>query len=58
VAGKRGWFAKLLIYMVLELGALTGVPMRPDQIVEMTRLLNNARGVEAVQREGEGDPPP
>jgi hypothetical protein len=57
----RGWnrlFAKVLIYAVLEVGAMLGVPMRPDDIEKMTRQMNNAV-TEAVRREEDpsGDPP-
>ena len=49
---------QILIYATLEMGALMGVPMRPDDIEEMTRRMNNA--VAEVARPDEdpsGDPP-
>lgn len=54
----RRWCAQVLIYAVLELGALLGVPMRPSEIEEMTRRMNNAVA-ELVRPEEDpsGDPP-
>ncbi len=44
---------------MLEAGAMAGVPMRPDQIVELTRMIHNTQVVQVVRREdlGDGDPP-
>lgn len=55
---QRHWLAKILMFLVLETGALVGVPMRPDQIEELTRIMNQT-AVVSVQREddGDGDPP-
>lgn len=50
--------AKILIYTVLEFGALLGVPIRPDDIEELARRMNNV--VEEAARPEEdpsGDPP-
>lgn len=50
--------AKILVYTVLELGSLLGVPIRPDDIEELARRMNNA--VEEAARPEEdpsGDPP-
>lgn len=56
MARKKRLLSKLLIYAMLEAGAIMGVPMRPDQIEEMTRLMNDAV-IEEVVREDSGDPP-
>ena len=55
---RRRRLATVLAYLTLELGALLGVPIRLDQIEEMSRLLNQtvASGVEP--RGGGGAPPP
>jgi hypothetical protein len=51
--------AKALVYLVLEIGALAGVPMRPDQIAEIMEI----SGRQAVQikrdekGDGNGEPP-
>lgn len=54
---KKSRFKTISLYMILELSALLGVPMRPDDVERMTRQLNNA--VVLVEEEGErnGDPP-
>lgn len=47
---KKRWFSTLVLYSVLELGALFGVPIRPDEIEAMTRQMLGAReSVEQVQ---------
>lgn len=50
--------ATLLAYVTLELGALLGVPVRLDQIEEMSRLLNQTRAAGLELRDDGGDPPP
>ena len=54
------WLAKVAMYLILEIGALTGVPMRPDEIEKMTRVMNDSLVAECVrgERERSGDPPP
>jgi len=56
---QRHWLAKILMFLVLETGALVGVPMRPDQIEELTRILNQTAVVNVQRREddGDGEPP-
>jgi len=54
---NQGLLAKLLLYLTLELGALVGVPMRADEIEELTRLMNGTQVVRLVEREPDGDPP-
>lgn len=47
----RERFAKALIYAILEMGALVGLPIRPQDIEEMTRQMKAA----VVQVEEERD---
>ncbi len=54
---KKRRFATILTYLTLELGAMMGVPVRLDQIEEMTRLLNKAQIVHVVREDAGGDPP-
>lgn len=54
---RRRWLATVLAYMTLEMGALFGVPIRPAQIEEMTRLLNQTQVVYVEEDDNGGDPP-
>ena len=56
---RKRWFEKLLVYAVLEVGALMGVPIRPEDVEKMTRLWNDAVVEEAAWRDDDdsGDPP-
>ena len=54
----RKKLATLSTYLVLEIGALVGVPVRLDHIEEMTRLLNRTLVVEVERRNDDGEPPP
>ena len=56
---RKSRLKTLAMYMILEFGALIGVPMRPDEIERMTRQLNNAVALVAEERERDdaGDPP-
>ncbi|QQR75994.1 MAG: hypothetical protein IPJ17_10625 [Holophagales bacterium] len=55
---RKRKLATLLAYLTLEFGALTGVPVRLDQIEEMTRLLSRPSQVLVLQRDAGGEPPP
>lgn len=55
---RKRKLATLLAYLTLEFGALTGVPVRLDQIEEMTRLLSRPPQVLVQQPDAGGDPPP
>jgi hypothetical protein len=44
---------KALIYLVLEIGALTGVPVRPDEIEQLMRIADQK--IVAVTRSENGD---
>jgi hypothetical protein len=48
--------AKIFLYVTLELGALAGVPMRPDQVEALLRTMNGQQQVQVV-RDEQGDPP-
>lgn len=51
-------FAKILLFAVLEAGALAGVPMTPDKIREILQMMNRARAEYVVKTEsGDGDDP-
>lgn len=39
---------KVLVYLVLEIGAICGVPMRPDQIEQLMKIAD--RGVVQTTR--------
>ena len=39
---------RALVYLVLEIGALCGVPMRPDEIEKLMKIAD--RGVKLVRR--------
>lgn len=53
---KRWRLRRLLLFLVLEMGALLGVPMKADEIEELTRNMNRP-AVIVVERDDEGDPP-
>lgn len=56
MARRRNRWASVLIYALLEFGALVGVPMRPHEIEEISRRLTNAV-VQVAEKERDGDPP-
>lgn len=43
--------AKILVYAVLEVGALCGVPMRPDQIETIMKLMDRAVVTDVLKNE-------
>jgi len=43
--------AQLLVYAVLEVGAIGGVPMTPDKIREILQMMNRARAEHVVKTE-------
>jgi hypothetical protein len=57
LARRRHWLAKIFLYVVLEVGALSGVPMRPEQIESLLRSMNGTQVVDVLRRESDGDPP-
>ncbi len=54
---RRRRLATILAYLTLEIGALVGVPVRLDQIEEMTRLLSRPQVSSVAERNGGGEPP-
>jgi hypothetical protein len=54
---RRRRFATVLAYLTLEFAALLGAPIRPEQIEEMTRLLNRTQVVYVEEDDNGGDPP-
>ncbi|HEX4954654.1 MAG TPA: hypothetical protein VF017_14780 [Thermoanaerobaculia bacterium] len=55
---RKSKLATALVYLILELGSLSGVPVRLDQIEEMGRLLNRTVATEIERCDAGGDPPP
>jgi hypothetical protein len=58
MARNKLW-KKLFLFGMLELGAVCGVPIRPDDIERISRLMNGTAVVEVLQRtdDGDADPP-
>jgi hypothetical protein len=50
----RKTLAKLLVLVTLELGALAGVPMRPDEIEKLMNVMHRTKIEHVVRKE---DPP-
>lgn len=48
---------RLLLVAALGLGVLSGAPMRPDEIANLQRLLNQTRIERVLHDEKDGDPP-
>ena len=46
---------KALVYLVLEIGALSGVPMRPDEIARIMQVLDRNVAVATRHQTGDGD---
>lgn len=53
---SRKWLGKALVYAVLELGALCGVPMRPDEIERLLKM-NERSAVTCVKRSEDSEDP-
>jgi hypothetical protein len=54
----RGRFRVLLLCVVLEVGALAGVPMRPDDIERLMQMMSRPKLVQTLPDEtDEGDEP-
>jgi hypothetical protein len=54
---RKRWLATVFTYLMLEVGALMGAPVRPEQIEEITRLLSQTVVTEVVEHDAGGDPP-
>lgn len=40
---KKGWLRKLLFLATLEMGALIGIPIRPDEIEKLMRNMHQPK---------------
>jgi hypothetical protein len=54
----RKILAKVLVFAVLEVGALGGVPMTPEKIEELLQMTNRARAEHVVKTDVGGGLPP
>jgi hypothetical protein len=54
----RKRLGKILVYTVLEMGALCGVPMRPDEIEKVMKLMDRAVVTDVLKNEDEEPVPP
>jgi hypothetical protein len=57
---RSGRLSRVLLCVCLEFGALAGIPMRPEQIEDLLRMLGGPEVVEALPEEddqGGGGPP-
>ena len=52
----RRLLAQILVYAVLEIGAVSGVPITPEKIREIMQMMNRARAEHVVKTES-GDGP-
>lgn len=57
MARNKLW-RKLFLFGMLELGAVCGVPIRPDDIERISRLMNGTAVVEVLRRTDDGDTDP
>ena len=58
---RRSRFRSLFLCLVLEVGLVAGIPMRPDEIARLMRSLAGAQIEQADPDEaakGDGDPQP
>ena len=49
----RKRLAKILLFAVLEVGVLVGVPMSPRQIEELLNLMNRTEIHQTIRHDGE-----
>ncbi len=54
----RRLLGTVLTYLTLEFAAMMGVPVRPEHIQEMTRLLKQSTAVRVERQHAGDDPPP
>lgn len=52
----RKLLAKLLVFGVLEMGALCGVPMSHEKIAELMEVMNRVEVVRVIKKERDRDP--
>jgi hypothetical protein len=48
----RKLLGKILLFAVLEIGALCGVPMSPEQIKGLMEVMNRTQIVQTIEKEG------
>jgi hypothetical protein len=54
----RNCLGKVLLLSVLELGALCGAPIRPEQIEEIMKMSSQPAVTHVIRNEdGDGEPP-
>lgn len=54
----KKWLARALLYVILELGALCGVPIRPDQIENLLKLNERAAATDVKRNDDREGPKP
>ncbi len=52
----RKSLGKMLLFLVLEVAALFGVPMTPRQVEELLNILNRSHHEHVLRSETDGDP--
>lgn len=52
----RKTLARLLIFAVLEIGALAGVPMSPEQIEKLMNVMHRTKIVHVIKKDRDKDP--
>jgi len=55
---RPGRFSRLFLCVFLQFGALAGLPMRPEQIEELMRMLSQPKLAHVLPDESERDGPP
>ncbi|MEZ5330789.1 MAG: hypothetical protein R2991_01780 [Thermoanaerobaculia bacterium] len=55
---RKRWWTKILMFALLEVGALAGVPMRPEDVEDMTRRMQGTKVVKTERGEESGDDDP
>jgi hypothetical protein len=55
---RPGRLSRLLLCVSLELGALAGLPMRPEQVVELMQMLSQPRLARVLPDENEREAGP
>lgn len=51
----KKWLGKAIVYLVLEIGALCGVPMRPDQIEQLMKMTERNQMIQS-DKQASDDP--
>ncbi|MGN6185676.1 MAG: hypothetical protein ACTHQM_18710 [Thermoanaerobaculia bacterium] len=56
MSSLRKKLGKLFLFAFLEVGALAGVPITPEQIEELLNLMNRTKVVHVLKTEDGNDP--